>query len=509
MEEGHDGPSTFHHPPIPSNVPHTEWEETDADMFPFGVCLDRVEIGRWKYVATDWKDLELLYELESSDLLIKCSVRGTDGAAPPAIFRVQDMSAADLSLVTVVPGSLESMVARLVVETEEPVIYKVSSDRDSKTTEEKSFSEEAVGKEESDFPGGEEDLSLAAAGDAPGGNGDSTDKERNEDQKNLNARILVVTAPVHEASRLRDILLFVKGGSEEKVTPDSTFLSPKVAPKEKEEIASEEPKGVTPTLSQQITFLEPLPHWVTYIPWWIYSRTFRISIQKVIFLYSFFSVLWALWQLYRHVNIIHDVLEPIIAVMRIHMSAVMEAFDWFFSKFTDFWMRFLSPLNILQGILLTPILQAAMQLKTIFLPLVQFFLPLFSPISKCLTNSQLLLAMKALFIGLYQLVYILGQSVWTMVRLLIKPLYYIWESTLNSRIAVASLDLRGLKISWVTSLVMGNIRAIGYGLTKLLGYHRTKQKQRRAKKHPSMFIHSSSPCPPSVHVAGIRHRRNM
>lgn len=482
--------SPISHPsPKPSSTPASQWDETDfttaTDVVPLQVSLERVEIGRWKYVGTELDDLEMLYELESSDLLIKCCIRGTDGVAPPATFRIRDVSAADLSLTSVVPGSLESMVARLVLETEDPVDYTVhgvsDEEGDMKTIKPKVKASGESGER------GERGKSDAIAG------------ERKE-VKRLNSHVVVMTASIHEAGHMRDILLFLKGGYAGKVSPDSQFLSPSVEGKKEEEeegeVLAESVVDGTASLNNevhQITFMEPLPFWVQYIPWWLYSRGVRRSIQKIIFLYSFFSVIWALWQLYRHVNIIHNVLEPIIAALRIYLSSVMETFDWFFAIFTDFWMRFLSPLNILQGILLAPLLQALLQLKTIFMPIVQFFLPLFTPIWRCLTNSQLLSALRALFVALYELVHILGQSLWTMLVVVTKPLYLLWQSVLNSRIAVASLDLRRLKVSWVASLVMGSLRAIGTGSAKLFGYHKTKQKQIRAKKHPSQFFHSPSP----------------
>ena len=48
----------------------------------------------------------------------------------------------------------------------------------------------------------------------------------------------------------------------------------------------------------------------------MYSLNVRISIQNVLFLYSLFSVVWAFWQLYRNVDIIQHVLEPIIVVLK-------------------------------------------------------------------------------------------------------------------------------------------------------------------------------------------------
>ncbi len=44
---------------------------TANDFFPVRLPLETVKIGSWRYAAHELDDLELLYELESSDLLIR------------------------------------------------------------------------------------------------------------------------------------------------------------------------------------------------------------------------------------------------------------------------------------------------------------------------------------------------------------------------------------------------------------------------------------------------------
>ena len=472
-------------------VTSAHWDEADfmtaTDVLPVQVALERLEIGRWKYVGTIFEqessDLELLYELESSDLLIKCNVRGHDGTGPPATFRMRDVSAADLSLVCVVPGSLESMVARLVLETEEPIEYSVCGLESEESKEEPEGSVSASGK-----------------GDRRSSDDDDT-KQREKEVKTLNSRIVVLTASVHETGHLRDILLFLKGGYAGKVSPDALYLSPKSSRKAHESTDSTNASDLSRINgNQQITFLESLPFWVRYIPWWVYSRNMRISIQNVFFIYSLFSVIWASWQLYRNVNVIHHVLEPIIVALRdVYLSSVMEISDWVLALLTDFWMRFLSPLNILQGLLLAPVLQAAIQLRTIFLPLVQALYSVVMMAWRCLPNTQLLTALRNLALGLYSIACALGQNLWLVMAALTKPLYFIWQTILNSRVAVASLDLNRIKLSWVVNLVTGSARAIGLGMAKLFGYTSNRRKVIRAQQHPSQYLHSPSPRHVSKH----------
>ena len=427
---------------------------TANEVFPVKVPLERVEVGSWRYTATEVDDIELLYELESSDLLIKTNIRGTNGAVP-ATFRVRDVSAADLSLVKVVPGSLESMVARLVLETDSKVSYNVDALLHS--------------REE-----------TAAA-----------ESETSGDQQNtFNCYVVTMSASVHESGHLRDILLFLKCGYSEECSPGSLFLRPR---KQKSQMPSENVADVTTRSKNRVTFLESLPFWALYIPWWLYSRRVRTMIQAAIFIYSIFSVIWASWQLYRHVNVIHDTLEPMIKALRFYLSSVMETFDTALALFTVWWTTFLSPLNIFRGMLLAPLFQVAVQLKTALVPISNVLSTIFVPIWRFVTNSSLLGSLKASFLALYQLVLMAGLFLWTVLRILAKPLQAIWQNIVNSQIAVASLDLKRVRLSWVFSLVTNSLRAIGHGLAKLVGYTRMKQKQHKALKNPSTVTPIKSP----------------
>lgn len=423
------------------------WEpaETDYitanDVFPVKIPLEKVEFGSWKYIGEKMDDIELLYELDSSDLVIKTNICGSNGGVP-ATFKMRNVSAVDLSLVNVVPGSLESMVARLVLETESKVSYTV------------------------DTPSGSSEL-----------------KEENEpskkQHKTFDCRIITMSASVHESGHLRDVLLFLKCGYTEDRSPGNLFLSP-----QKQKVMES---------AHKVTFLEGLPFWVLYVPWWVYSKRVRTMIQRAIFIYSLFSVIWASWQLYRHVDVIHDVIEPIIKALRIYLASVMETVDTVLALFTVWWTTFLSPLNILRGMLLAPLFQVAMQLKSAIAPLAGVLSMLLTPIWRFFTNSTLLSSLKALALVLYHLAITTGQLLWAMLQVFARPFNCIWQAILSSRIAVASLDLKRIRFSWIFSLVMNSLKSIGNGLAKLVGYTRVKQKQFKALKTPTSVVASKSP----------------
>lgn len=422
---------------------------TANDVFPVRVPLEKVEFGSWKYTATELEDIELLYELESSHLLVKVDISGTNGAEP-ATFRIRTVSAADLSLISVVPGSLETMVARLVLETEDTISYTTA------------VPEALLAKSNSS----------------------------KEDEENvLDCRIITVTASVHESGHLRDILLFLKSEYAADVDPDSVFVSP-----QRKKLTKPSPDSTT-FPNTQFTFLEGLPYWVLYIPWWLYSKKCRVLLQWLIVVYSIISVIWAVWQLYKHVNVIHVVVEPIILLLKYYLSGVMEAFDLVLAVFTHWWQTILSPLNILRGLITAPLLTVLFQLRTVFGPMA-------SAIFQCFNNS----ALKSLLVLFVQVFRFTGSTAWSVLKVIGKPLNLVWRSILNSRVAVASLDFHRMRLSWIFSLVMNSLRSIGRGLLNLAGYTRKEHKKRKAMHNASKSAVSPASITPSQKHSLRQHK---
>ena len=449
----------------------SEYDETDfvtaSEFFPVSVPLDKVQIGSISYVSKEWNDVEVVYELESSDVLVRCSIEGQNGE-PQGTYRVRGVSAADLSLVCVVPGSLESMVSRLILELEEDIVFEPQTSHPLLVNE--------------SSPNEEPSESKIADG-------------------NLKSRILKLSASVHEAGHFRDVLLFLKCENVADLNPEIAYIPQKVA-------TSDNSKDETDTLEQKpprLTFLDFLPFWVMYIPWRLYSRNTRTVIQRVILVYYIFSAIWASWQLYRHVYVIHFVLEPIIGALKYYLASVMETFDWCLSLFTRFWHFYLSPLNVLGGLLITPLFQVITPVVTV--------------VAQCLKNSAVFTALKSVWTILYQLsltswgftwsyVALLGKPLWafwSVLKVLGKPFSGVWQATLNTRVAVASLDFQRLRLSWVFSLVIGSLKSIGNGLAWFAGYTHKTQKRRKAILNTSQTSPINSPSRTPQH--GLRNRR--
>ena len=487
-----------------------------SDEFPVRVPLETVQIGPWKYTSRDLeetdgevyvsRDVELLYEHQSSDLIIKTSITGTKKALPGS-YRIRSVSAADLSLFTVVPNSLESMVAKLVLETDQKIAYtsldvdaggkgskdgcksEARSEDDSAKSEIRSEGQTEIEGDEASIPSKDSDRSVTKDSDRSlAKNSDrslakKTDSEDDISQasRELDIHIVRLTASVHETGHLRDILHFQN-------CPCDLNLDSTASLKDQD---TQDEKNTKPHL----TLIEGLPYWVYYVPWMIYSKRTRLFFQRLLFLYTLLSVLWALWQLYRHVNIIRVVIQPIIVTLRYYLSSVVELFDWAFAVFTVWWHTLLSPLNVLGGLLLAPMLKLVTDLKWMVYPL-------YISVSHLFRSTGLLTFFTSISSVLYFMLRHMGTVLWMLFQVLLKPLNYFWTTLLNARVAVASMDFQRMRFSWVFSLVLGSIRSIIRGLATFVGYTRREKIIKKA-----MESSTSSPLVSPVSTPSSTARR--
>ena len=138
---------------------------------------------------------------------------------------------------------------------------------------------------------------------------------------------------------------------------------------------------------------EGIPRWSLWLPWWLYSKRLRVIIQQLLIFYTVFNTLWALWQLYRHVDIIRDTLEPVIVLLQetchIYVSFAMEIINTAMEYFNNFWWRFFAPLKVLVGplwnilwsqipILINPLLKLVSLFYSLF---GQIFFPILSVVA--------------------------------------------------------------------------------------------------------------------------------
>lgn len=394
----------------------TQYYATASDAFPICIPLSRADLGGVRYVVDkdgDLDDLELMYELETSDLIIRSAIAGTKNQ-PPGTLRISNVKAADLSLFNEIPGSLEGIVSRLILETDRDILFQRNPLESSRNNLE----------------------------------------EEEEEGVEIQCHKVVLIASVHECGHLRDILLFLKSDCVTDLIPESNpFKHSKSLYKDIDK--EEQDKKLS------LTFIESLPFWVMYVPWWLYSSRLRKVIQFFILLYTIVSVVWASWQLYRHFNIIQVALQPIVDTLKWYLSDTMEVLDFIFEVLTHFWTTFLSPLNIFRGIALAPIINV---LTRTFTPIMSVFVSLW----RIFTESNV-------------------------VQLVISPLALVWQTIVNSRISVLSLDLSKLRLKVVLNLVIGSMKVIGQGFAKLFNFHTKVIKKNKAIRESSSSSLASSP----------------
>lgn len=455
------------------------------------VSLETAQIGPWRYTSRDCgedsiehEDIELLYERGTNDLVIKTAIEGTDKAVP-ATFRIKNVSAADLTLFSVIPGSLESMVTRMVLETDTNISYLPHVQKPEKREE----------KKEGDLEGEEREEEGEEKGEGEGG------IEEVATQEDLNIHIVRLTASVHEAGHLRDILHFKNSPNDLSLSLENIRdkLAHKKEEEEEEEEETEEANEENKEQVKPLTLLEGLPNWVLYVPWMLYSKKTRVFMQRLLFLYTVLSVLWALWQLYRHVNLIRIVIQPIIVALRYHLSPVVELFDWVFAVFTVWWHTLLSPLNVLRGFLLAPMLQAFTHFKWMVYPI-------YTSLSQLLSSTGLTSALVSLSSMLNAIIHGTGTLLW---YILLKPLLFVWQNILNARVAVKSVDFQNMRLRMAFGLVSNSVRSIYRGLWTFVGYKRKEKRIQRAIAYSTPVASPTSTPGPGPSTSSTRHRNDI
>ena len=128
---------------------------------------------------------------------------------------------------------------------------------------------------------------------------------------------------------------------------------------------------------------EGLPEWVNYIPYRWYSAKMRRIIEYLLITYTLLSLVWAVWQLYRHVDFIRSYLKPIVKFFEHYFSIFKAWFQWFddlFTSLSHYWWHYFKPFFMLLVAALSPLFQIFRPLRGIvnilphiFDPFIQFF----------------------------------------------------------------------------------------------------------------------------------------
>ena len=135
---------------------------------------------------------------------------------------------------------------------------------------------------------------------------------------------------------------------------------------------------------------EGLPDWTPYIPHRIYTPAVRKIIELIITFYTIFSILWALWQLYRHVDFIRAYIQPFIDALKYHvelMDKCIQFLNSLFEELTNQWLAYVKPGYVILSSFASPLIAVGQELwsvicsislaiAVVFRPLYHLFEPL-------------------------------------------------------------------------------------------------------------------------------------
>ena len=128
---------------------------------------------------------------------------------------------------------------------------------------------------------------------------------------------------------------------------------------------------------------EGLPDWTPYIPHRVYTPTVRRLIESVITLYTIFSILWAVWQLYRHVDFIRAYVQPIIDTLKYHvelMDKCIQFLNSLFEEMTKQWLAYVKPGYVILSSFASPLIAVGQEMWTAFVSISAAFAVLFQPL---------------------------------------------------------------------------------------------------------------------------------
>lgn len=192
--------------------------------------------------------------------------------------------------------------------------------------------------------------------------------------------VVEVTFHVNYTGQVRDVLRSLRNAKQlESATDDETA-------------SRDEGPGTegVPVVGEK-KLREGLPDWTPYIPHRVYTPGVRRIIELMITLYTIFSILWAVWQLYRHVDFIRAYIQPIIDALKCHvelMDKCIQFLNNLFEEMTNQWLAYVKPGYVILSSFASPLIAVghevwsvistiSLAFAVVFQPLYNMFEPLF------------------------------------------------------------------------------------------------------------------------------------
>ena len=227
-----------------------------------------------------------------------------------------------------------------------------------------------------------------------------------------------------------------------------------------------------------IPLREGLPDWVLFIPHRLYSPTIRRTLELVIMFYTVFSIAWACWQLYRHVDFIQTYVRPLIEALKYHIHLLdrsLQFLNTLFEEITLRWLSYMKPAYLLLSSFTSPLISIGKQTWSILSNMTGTLQVVFQPVLYIIYTLMHLLHL--MFVRapctVLQPVFCLFSKLWSIfrdivvVRLLATQLAGL-QSLVGKTVEVLerSMRLDPLKAQLILmrSNVLNSGKAIGMGL---------------------------------------------
>ncbi|KAI6659133.1 hypothetical protein LOD99_14809 [Oopsacas minuta] len=208
-------------------------------------------------------------------------------------------------------------------------------------------------------------------------------------------------------------------------------------------------------------FQEGLPYWAAYIPSYAYSFQLRTLLQLIIAIYTYFNIILAVWQLYRHVDLIHDSIRPFVELFDYYLQHTAVRIKYVFNLFAQFWWDVLKPI-----LLLYYNYEVFIRIFAIFKPLFLHFdiaISCFYCIGKIL--FEILNPIWYVFTPVLRLLLVIGGQFWNL-KIILFPfksiLSFIWQTlrVFNTYSPTIEIVVRNS----MRSLFMNSIKTIFLGI---------------------------------------------
>ena len=394
----------------------------------------------------------IVYEENSSKLYFKVldqKLMKKTGEVKYTMLECADITAADLK-VTSKFGSWDTMTCRLVVECANPLTTWKSFEIDKPIPDPESGKNKEFLNE---LLQGESNPKLSPEGGAPVQTAFVAVQQE--------SCMVKAAFDIHYITDLRDILHSVKVAKL----------------KDRKCLQEKHKKGIDKHIIIPTKIREGLPEWVHYIPAKWYSSTVRKVIEYMLVVYTVLTLLWAVWQLYKHVDFIRRYLRPIFMIIEYYLEMLKSWFRWldkFAEALTDYWWTYMKPVYLLAtplyvslASLFKPLRNVAGLISSIFEPVVKFFKTIASVLRPLVQPA---VSVFSLFIGGIRKFLTSVMGLWsmvlntTMVKLVIDRSNQMGLSRIIHEITHGGLDPLKAQVVVVRDLLLRSTKQIFYGL---------------------------------------------